>query len=228
MVLYLFVMITIARRALRKICHSRPDSGEKKQILTSDQIGAVIVIVLASAATTELLEIHAIFGAFVAGAVMPRNKSVSAAIHMCFDDILSILLLPLFFAYAGLRTNLAALTSAQDWIICSTIVAVAVTSKIGACLVAGRATGMPLRTASGLGVLMNARGLMELVLLTIGLQLGIITPALFTIMVLMAIFTTIITPPLFHIFTLGSAKRSATLPSTSQPVRAYPVSAPVA
>jgi Kef-type K+ transport system membrane component KefB len=87
---------------------------------------------------------------------------------------------------------------------------------------------MPLRTASGLGVLMNARGLMELVLLTIGLQLGIITPALFTIMVLMAIFTTIITPPLFHIFTLGSAKRSATLPSISEPVRAYPVSAPVA
>jgi len=195
---YLFVMVAVVRPVLHKICARWRDQKSNEQSLSPDQLGAVLLIMLASAAATELLKIHAIFGAFVAGVMMPRNKSVSESVSSRLDDLLSILLLPLFFAYAGLRTNVGALNSLQDWMVCGMIIAVAVISKIGSCVIAGRSTGMPLRTATGLGVLMNARGLMELVLLTIGLQLGIITPQLFTIMFIMAIFTTAITSPLFH------------------------------
>ena len=191
---YLLVMIALVRPLLRVLCRRRKETRS----LTTDQLGTVLLVVLASAAVTELLKIHAVFGAFVAGVVMPRDKSVSETIRGRLDDLLSILLLPLFFAYTGLRTNIGVLTSAQHLLVCVAIVTVAVASKIGSCAVAGRAVGLPLRNATGLGVLMNARGLMELVLLTIGLQLGIITPLLFTIMVVMAIVTTVMTTPLFN------------------------------
>lgn len=211
MAVYLLVMITLVRPLLQLVCRRRRSDQKKSQSLTTDQLGVVLLVVLLSAAVTEFLKIHAIFGAFVVGVVMPREKFVSDTIHHRLDDLLSILLLPLFFAYAGLRTNVAALASLQNWIVCGLIVAIAVISKIGSCLIAGRATGMPWRTASGLGVLMNARGLMELVLLTIGLQLGLITPLLFTIMVVMAVSTTLMTTPLFSCI----MRRSATQPTSS-------------
>ena len=195
--LYLLVMTTVVRKFLKMICRGRASSEARSDALTQNQLGIVLLVVLASAVTTELLHIHAIFGAFIAGVVMPKNEGMNETIRKRFGDLLSILLLPLFFAYAGLRTNVGAIATLSNWLACGAIIGVAVFSKIGGCLAAGRATGMSWRTAGALGVLMNARGLMELVLLTIGLQLGIITPLLFTIMVIMAIATTLMAAPLF-------------------------------
>jgi Kef-type K+ transport system membrane component KefB len=128
---------------------------------------------------------------------MPQDRRVNETIRNRLDDLLSILLLPVFFAYAGLRANVTSIATLSNWLVCGAIIGVAVISKIGGCVAAGRATGMSWRGAGAIGVLMNARGLMELVLLTIGLHLGIITPLLFTIMVIMAIATTLMATPLF-------------------------------
>jgi len=194
---YLVVMLALGRPLLKHICRRRLVDGGDSNGLTQNQLGGIVVVVLASAVATELLNVHAIFGAFVAGAIMPRDDHVNEAIRYRFEDVLSILLLPLFFAYAGLRTDIMAMTTTTDWLACGAIIAVAVVSKIGGSLFAGRAAGMSWHTAGAIGVLMNARGLMELVLLTIGLQLGIITPLLFTMMVIMALATTVLATPLF-------------------------------
>jgi len=193
--LYLLLMIAVVRPFLKMICLGRINN--ESDALSQNQLGIVLLVVLASAVTTELLNLHAIFGAFVAGLIMPQNGRVNETIRHRLDDLLSILLLPLFFAYAGLRANVASIATLSNWLACGAIIGVAVVSKIGGCVAAGRATGMSWRGAGAIGVLMNARGLMELVLLTIGLHLGIITPLLFTIMVIMAIATTLMATPLF-------------------------------
>ena len=195
--LYLLIMIAVVRPFLKMICNGRGSDNNGSDALSQNQLGIVLLVVLASAVATELLNLHAIFGAFVAGVIMPHNQRVNETIRNRLDDLLSILLLPLFFAYAGLRANVAAIGTLSNWLICGAIIGVAVVSKIGGCVAAGRATGMTWRGAGAIGVLMNARGLMELVLLTIGLHLGIITPLLFTIMVIMAIVTTLMATPLF-------------------------------
>jgi Kef-type K+ transport system membrane component KefB len=197
-ILYLLLMIVAVRPFLRKVCQrGELATDESDGVLTQNQFGIVIVVVLALAVATEMLNLHAIFGAFVAGVLMPRDRHVNEAIRNRLSDLLSILLLPLFFAYAGLRANVAEMATLSSWLACGAIIGVAVVSKIGGCVAAGRATGMTWRDAGAIGVLMNARGMMELVLLTIGLNLGIITPLLFTIMFIMAIVTTIMTTPLF-------------------------------
>jgi Kef-type K+ transport system membrane component KefB len=195
--LYLLIMIAVVRPFLKKFFNGRGSDSNGSDGLTHNQLGIVLLVVLASAVATELLNLHAIFGAFVAGVVMPHERRVNETICNRLNDLLSILLLPLFFAYAGLRANVAAMATLSNWLICGAIIGVAVVSKIGGCVAAGRVTGMTWRGAGAIGVLMNARGLMELVLLTIGLNLGIITPLLFTIMFIMAIVTTLMTTPLF-------------------------------
>jgi len=194
---YLLIMIAVVRPILKRICSRRGPDNNGSHVLSQNQLGIVLLVVLVSAVATELLNLHAIFGAFVAGVIMPQDERVNESILNRLDDLLSILLLPLFFAYAGLRANVAAIGTLSNWLLCGAIIGVAVVSKIGGCVAAGRATGMTWRGAGAIGVLMNARGLMELVLLTIGLQLGIITPLLFTIMVIMAIVTTLMATPLF-------------------------------
>ncbi len=155
----------------------------------------ILLVVLLAALATELLNAHAIFGAFVAGVAMPRDAKLGAAIKARMEDLLVVLLLPLFFAFTGLRTNVGLLSTSRDWWLAGLILAVAVAGKLGGSALGARASGICWREAGALGVLMNARGLMELVLLTIGLQDGVITPALFAMMVIMAVVTTMITSP---------------------------------
>jgi Kef-type K+ transport system membrane component KefB len=109
-----------------------------------------------------------------------------------------VLLLPAFFALAGMRTRIDVVSGASEWLLCVVIVLVATAGKFGGTLVAARLTGMSLRAAAGLGILMNTRGLMELIVLNIGLDLGVISPALFTMMVLMALATTMATTPILE------------------------------
>jgi Kef-type K+ transport system membrane component KefB len=164
--------------------------------LTPGFVAVVFLLVLASAWTTELIGIHALFGAFLLGAVMPRDDGLPEALAGRIEDVAVVFLLPLFFAYSGLRTEFSLLDSAGDWLACALIVAVACISKFGATAAAARATGLTWRESSAVGVLMNTRGLIELIALNLGLELGIISPTLFTMMVVMVLVTTFMTTPL--------------------------------
>jgi Kef-type K+ transport system membrane component KefB len=156
--------------------------------------------VLASALCTEKLGIHLLFGAFLMGAIMPKGPRFVRYVLDRFETITVTLLLPLFFAFTGLRTNIGLVKGPEMWFYCSLIVLVATTGKLGGSTLAAWVSGMPPREAAGLGTLMNARGLMELVILDIGLDIGVISPALFSMMIIMALITTFMTTPLLNIF----------------------------
>jgi Kef-type K+ transport system membrane component KefB len=151
---------------------------------------------LVSAVVAEAIGIHAIFGAFIYGAILPTTSPIARQFTLVRTPVVTILLLPAFFALTGLRTEIGLMGSAREWTICLLIILLATAGKFGGTLVAGRAVGMPWGFAARLGVLMNTRGLMELVVLNVGLDIGVISPTLFTMMVVMAIVTTAMTGPL--------------------------------
>jgi Kef-type K+ transport system membrane component KefB len=159
----------------------------------------VLVALLFSAMTTEWIGIHAIFGAFLLGAIIPHDSDVAVDFRHKLEDIVKILLLPAFFAYTGMRTEIGLVSGWQAWMICGVIIVVATLGKFGGTLAAARFTGLDWRTSAALGVLMNTRGLMELIVLNIGLELGVISPTLFAMMVIMALVTTIATTPVLHL-----------------------------
>ena len=184
------VMIWIVRPLLAR-ASARSDGR-----LTHDRLALVLMVVLLSAAATEALGIHALFGAFLAGAVMPREGGFGHALASRLEDVTVVLLLPLFFAFSGLRTRIDLLSGAETWLAFLAVMVVAVAGKLGGSALAARVTGMRWREALVLGTLMNTRGLMELVVLNLGLEIGIISPRLFTVMVLMALVTTFMTTPI--------------------------------
>lgn len=159
-------------------------------------IAFVLVFLLASALTTELIGIHALFGAFLAGVVMPRDRRFRAFLSARLEEFSSVFLLPLFFAFTGLRTRIGLLDDARSWLICGLVILVATLGKLGGSMAAARMTGSAWADAFALGALMNTRGLMELIALNVGYELGILSPRIFAIMVLMAIVTTFATGPL--------------------------------
>lgn len=156
----------------------------------------VVCVVLAAALATETIGIHALFGAFVAGAVMPDSSEFRRSVTTLLEKFSSVLLVPLFFAFTGLRTEIGLFAGAEDWLICLCIVVVATVGKLGGSAVAARVTGMSWRESLQLGALMNTRGLMELIALNIGYELGILSPRIFTMLVIMAVVTTLMTGPL--------------------------------
>jgi K+:H+ antiporter len=163
----------------------------------SDQTAVAIALVatLLSSLVTEAIGVHAIFGAFLVGAVIPHDSRIAHVLRERVEYLVTILLLPAFFAFAGMRTEIGLLADANAWLICGAIVLVATGGKFGGALLAARLVGHDWRQATGLGILMNTRGLMELIVLTVGLDLGMITPTLYTMMVLMALVTTMATTP---------------------------------
>jgi Kef-type K+ transport system membrane component KefB len=163
-------------------------------------LAIVVGIVLASAFTTELIGIHALFGAFLAGTIMPAESGFRHKLVVRLENIASVLLLPVFFAFTGLRTQIGLLNNAQDWAICLVIIGVATAGKLGGSALAARLTGMDGRDSLQLGALMNTRGLMELIALNIGYDLGILSQRIFTMLVIMALVTTILTGPLLSLF----------------------------
>jgi Kef-type K+ transport system membrane component KefB len=163
----------------------------------------VLVALLTSAVAAEWIGIHAIFGAFLLGAIIPHDSDVARDFQHKLEDIVKILLLPAFFAYTGMRTEIGLVSGAQAWLMCGVIILVATLGKFGGTLAAARVTGLNWKTSAALGVLMNTRGLMELVVLNIGLELGVISPQLFAMMVIMALATTIATTPILQMLTAG-------------------------
>jgi len=168
-------------------------------------LAVVFGLVLVSALTTELIGIHALFGAFLAGIIMPTEAGFREKLVIRVENLSAVLLLPVFFAFTGLRTQIGLLNGAQDWLICLVIIAIATAGKLGGSALAARLTGIKWREALQLGALMNTRGLMELIALNIGYDMGILSQHIFTMLVIMALVTTIMTGPLVTVF--GETRR---------------------
>lgn len=166
--------------------------------LSENGMALLVLIVLASALATERLGIHLVFGAFLVGVMMPKENAFVRHIQERFESLTVVLLLPLYFAFSGLRMNLHSLHGGRMWLYCGIIILVAIVGKLVGSTVATRATGVCWRDAAAVGILMNARGLLGLVILNIGLDVGVISPVLFSMMVLMALVTTFMATPLLE------------------------------
>lgn len=164
----------------------------------------VFVALLVSALTTEWIGVHALFGAFLLGAVIPHDSRLAHDFTERLLNVVSVLLLPAFFAFTGMRTQIGLVSGFEQWLVCLLILVVATIGKVGGTLLAARLAGMSWRASSALGVLMNSRGLMELIVLNIGLDLGVISPTAFAMLVLMALVTTLATAPLLRALTRGT------------------------
>lgn len=190
----------------------------KRGAITQDMLAVMLLLVLASGWTTEWLGIHALFGAFIVGAIMPKESDFVHALLEKLNDFAVVLLLPLFFAFTGLRASVGLLNGGEMWFYFALILIAAIVGKFGGSTIAARATGSPWREASALGILMNTRGLIELVALNIGYDIGVISPTLFTMLVLMALITTFMTSPLLEWVYLrrlrSQTQRSAETPQT--------------
>jgi Kef-type K+ transport system membrane component KefB len=187
---FVAVMLLVVKRALPTwldVSSPEPSSGT---------LATVVCVMLAASLCTEVIGIHALFGAFLAGAIMPDAHGFREHIRLRVEKFSGVLLLPLFFAFTGLRTEIGLLDGVSDWLLCLGIIALATIGKLGATAVAARFTGMGWRESLQLGALMNTRGLMELIALNIGYDLGILSPRIFTMLVLMALVTTFMTGPL--------------------------------
>ena len=190
--LYVLFMLKLARPYLAKLGKELSKEGQIRRPF----VALAILSLLTSAFLAEIIGIHALFGAFLAGVSMPQNPKIRETLRNKIEDVSLLLFLPIFFAHTGLRTQIGLLTSDGLWKICGLVIACAVAGKVFGTLVAARIMGQSWKNSLSLGALMNTRGLMELVVLNIGYDLGIITPALFVVLVLMAIFTTLMTGPL--------------------------------
>jgi Kef-type K+ transport system membrane component KefB len=173
-------------------------AADREEELFPGAVSWVLVALLLSALVTEAIGIHAIFGAFLLGAIIPHDSAVARLFTHKLEDVVTILLLPAFFAYTGMRTQIGLIAGPEAWLICAAIIVAATVGKFGGTLAAARFTGLDWRTSAALGILMNTRGLMELIVLNIGLDLGIISPTLFAMMVLMALATTLATTPILR------------------------------
>lgn len=195
---YIALMIGVARPLLSRLSRQASDSG----LIPQPLMALLIVLLLLSSWVTELIGIHALFGSFVFGGILPRDRGFAQALVRRLEDLVVVVWLPLFFASSGLHTRIGLLSNGRDWMVCGLIVIIACAGKLGGCALAARVTGFTWREAGTLGVLMNTRGLMELIVLNIGLELGVISPGVFSMMVIMALVTTGLAAPLLRIVAL--------------------------
>jgi Kef-type K+ transport system membrane component KefB len=172
-------------------------------------VATVLLFVFLSALLTEVIGIHALFGAMLAGVVMPSHAGLRSFLTRQLETITTTFLMPLFFAFTGLRTQIGLLDDWSSWLICAGVIAVAIAGKVGGSALAARWVGMSGRDSLSLGVLMNTRGLMELIVLNIGYDLGILSPEIFSIMVFMAIATTFMTGPLLSLLDARKSREAA-------------------
>jgi Kef-type K+ transport system membrane component KefB len=187
----ILVVGPLFRRATRA-WDDRPGS------IPTPAVAFVFVAVLLAAFTTEAIGVHAVFGGFLLGAVIPHDSRIAREFTKKLHEIVTILFLPAFFASTGMRMEIGLLSSGESWLWCAAIIVVATVGKFGGSLVAARLTGIGWRDAAVLGTLMNTRGLMGLIVLDIGLDLGVISPTLFAMMVVMALVTTGLTAPVLQ------------------------------
>jgi Kef-type K+ transport system membrane component KefB len=216
---YIVFMLALVRPFVAKRVALREQRPEE---VSQTGLALVIVALLASTLTTELIGIHAVFGAFLLGAVIPHSSRLASELKHKLEDLVVVLFLPAFFAFTGLRTQIGLVSGVDEWLACLGVIGIACLGKFGGSFVAARCTGLSTRDAAAIGVLMNTRGLMELIVLNIGLDLGVISPTLFAMMVLMALVTTFATTPLLRFilrddptFAFGRLRPVPTHPSAS-------------
>jgi len=193
-ILYALLLLTIGRRALSVLA----TFSERRQTITPPMLSTVLILLVTCAWFTDTIGIYAIFGAFILGIAMPSGFFAQQLTNE-LEPLVTAFLLPLFFVYSGLNTQIGLLNSATLWAVTLGILAISVAGKGVACTLAARVRKIPWRESVALGSLMNARGLIELILLNIGLQADIITPTLFSILVLVAIVTTVTATPVFEL-----------------------------
>jgi len=191
--LYAVFILTIGRKLFAPLGTIAQQEGK----ISLQLLSVILTLVMLASWTTDVIGIHSIFGGFILGVAMPRGVLVQE-LRKQLEPITVVFLLPLFFTFSGLNTRLDTVNNPQLLFIAIVILLAAISGKGIACWAAARINGEDSRTALAVGTLMNARGLMELIILNIGLQKGVIQPPLFSIMVLMAISTTLLTSPLFE------------------------------
>jgi len=198
---YIGLIAWVRPLLLRLIRHQERGGDVNRNVLT-----AVVLGLLLSALATEYIGIHAVFGAFAVGAIIPADSKIAKELLHRLEDFVVVLLLPTFFAYTGMRTHVDLVSGAGQWLLCLLIIVTACVGKFGGSFAAARISGLGWRDAAALGVLMNTRGLMELIVLNIGLDLKVISPTLFAMLVIMAIITTIATTPILDLLTTSSRR----------------------
>ncbi len=192
---YMLLMMKAVRPCVARFMRPKADGTYRRE-----QFALVFLVVLGSAFVTETIGIHALFGAFVAGTIMPTSLSFRKNVIQRVGDLTSVTLLPLFFTFTGIRTQMGLLNEASAWGVCALIILTAIVGKMCGSAGAARFSGLSWRESISIGALMNTRGLMELVVLNIGFDLGILSPVVFSMMVVMALVTTVMTAPLLAIF----------------------------
>lgn len=192
--IYVLIVVLIRYLLLHKIAKAVESEGN----LTGAMLSVVLIILMIAAWFTDIVGIYAVFGAFILGAAMPRGL-LTEKLTDYLEPLTTNFMLPLFFIYSGLNTKLGLVSTPTLWLYTLFILLIACGGKGVACYLAARWNGIDHHSAAGIGTLMNARGLMELIILNIGLERGLITPTLFTIMVVMAIVTTLMATPMFNL-----------------------------
>jgi Kef-type K+ transport system membrane component KefB len=198
LVAYLVVMLAVVRPLAARLARTRRKPG-----LSFELLGMAVALTLFSSAATEAIGVHPLFGAFMAGVCFPRVGDWAAGLRARLDMIVSVLLLPLFFALTGMRTRLDLLNDSAMWLWAGIVLVAAVFGKMGGAALAARFTGQSWRNAIALGALLNTRGLVELIVLNIAYNVGAFSPTLFTMMVVMALMTTISTTPILNVLGFG-------------------------
>jgi Kef-type K+ transport system membrane component KefB len=191
---YVLAMVKFVRPWLARIDTKNPSTEHLNRTFA---VVAFVVLFL-SALTTEVIGIHALFGAFLAGASMPVHPSLRKLLASRIEDVSLVILLPLFFAFTGLKTQIGLLNDGATWLVCGLIILVAVAGKFGGSSLAAKFTGQSWADSFAIGALMNTRGLIELIVLNIGYDLGVLSPTVFTMMVIMALVTTFMTAPALY------------------------------
>ncbi len=198
LVIYLAAMLFVIRPLASRLARRYP-------AFSYETFAIIIALVLASAAATAAIGVHPLFGAFLAGLCLPRIPEWQSTIRTYLNSLVSVLLLPLFFALTGMRTRLDLLTGTQIWLWTALILILAVAGKVGGAVLAARLTGQTWQHSLALGALLNTRGLVELIVLNIAYNAHVFTPTLFTMFVLMALVTTMMTTPLLNLLRIESA-----------------------
>lgn len=188
---YVVFMVFVVQKFLRKLGNIYSD----RETINKTIVAVSFLVLLVSAYLSEIIGIHALFGAFLAGVIMPPNFNFRKILTEKIEDVSLVLLLPLFFVFTGLRTQIGLLNQSHLWVVCGWIILTAVAGKFGGSAFAARYVGQSWKDSLSLGALMNTRGLMELIVLNIGYDLGVLTPEVFSMLVLMALVTTFMTGP---------------------------------
>lgn len=207
--LYVLLMLKVVRPFLKRV----GDLSASKETLSKPIVAIFFLTLVISAYTTEIIGIHALFGAFMAGVIMPENAKFRSIFIEKVEDVSQVLLLPLFFVFTGLRTKIGLLNDTNDWLICGLIIAVAVTGKFFGSALAARFVGQSWKDSLSIGALMNTRGLMELVVLNIGYDMKVLNDKVFAMMVIMALVTTFMTGPALDFINWIFRKKESLVPA---------------